>query len=90
VLLRSWINPLCIALCVIAAGFFLLGIVYFFLPASHLPSFVPGHLHATVVTRYKVHHASHPAHKSALIIMAPAALPLAAAWWLRFRFYPLD
>ena len=87
-LLRSWVNPLCIALCAVAAVFILLGIVYFFVPATHLPSFLPGHLHT--VKRYKVHQVSHPARKRALLVMLPAALPLAAAWWLRFRYDPLD
>jgi len=88
VLLRRWINPLCIALCVVAALFLLLGLVYFFVPATHLPSFLPGAHHG--VKRYKVHHAAHPGRKRALLVMLPAALPLAAAWWLKFRYDPLD
>ncbi|HEV7525365.1 MAG TPA: hypothetical protein VGP92_10385 [Acidimicrobiia bacterium] len=87
-LLRSWINPLCIALCVIAAVFVVIGLVYFFVPPTHLPSFLPGHIHGA--KRYKVHHVSHPGRKRALLAMIPAALPLAGAWWLRFRYSPLD
>jgi len=88
VLLRRWINPLCIALCAVAAVFIVLGIVYFFVPASHLPSFLGTHAHG--MKRYKVHHPSHPSRKRALLVMLPAAIPLAAAWWLRFRYDPLD
>ncbi len=88
VLPRSWIVPLCVLLCVIAGVFVVFGLVYFFVPTTHLPGWFPGHVAA--VKRYKVHHATHPSRRRAVIVMVPAVIPLAAAWWLRFRYTPPD
>jgi hypothetical protein len=87
---RKWVSPLCIALCAIAAVFVIIGLVYMFVSAAHLPSFLPGRLHAPALKRYKVHHLSHPYRRRGLVAFALAAVPLSGAWWLRFRYDPPD
>jgi hypothetical protein len=87
---RSWVVPVCIALCVLAAIFVVVGLVYTFVPAARLPSFLPGQLHAPRLTRYKVHQVSHPYRRRGLVAFALASLPLVGAWWLRFRYDPPD
>jgi hypothetical protein len=88
---RTWIVPLCIALCALAGVFVVLGFVIYLVPASQLPGILGKHAHAPAFKRYKVPHVvGHPSHKRALIAFAVAALPLAGAWWLRYRYDPPD
>ncbi|HTL83730.1 MAG TPA: hypothetical protein VL856_00995 [Acidimicrobiia bacterium] len=89
-LTRTWVLPVCIALCALAVVFIVVGFVYLLVPAAHLPSFLPGQLHAPRLVRYKVHRVSHPYRKRALLAFALAAVPLVGAWWLRFRYDPPD
>jgi hypothetical protein len=87
---RTWIVPLCIGLCVLAGILVLIGLLYFFLPAAHLPSWLPGHVPGRPPNRYKVHIVSRSYRVRAVLAFFLASGPLAAAWWLRFRYEPPD
>jgi len=80
----------CIGLCVVAGILALFGLAYFFLPANHLPSFLPGHVPGPPPNRYKVHITAGRYRVRAVIAFFLAAGPLAAAWWLKFRYEPPD
>jgi hypothetical protein len=80
----------CIALCVLAGVFVVIGVMYFFVPAADMPSVLRVKPHVGLFKRYKVHHVSHPVRKRAVIAFGLASLPLIGAWWLRYRYDPPD
>jgi hypothetical protein len=87
---RTWINPLCVGLCVLAGILALVGLTYFLVPAHHLPTWMPGHVLTHPPNRFKVHTTASRYRVRALVAFFLAAGPLAAAWWLRYRYEPPD
>jgi hypothetical protein len=75
---------------VLAGILVFIGLVYFFVPAAHLPRRWPGHVPGRPPNRYKVHISTRAYRVRAVIAFFLAAGPVAAAWWLRFRYEPAD
>ncbi len=88
---RSLISPLTITLAALGLACMAIGVVYFAVTSAHLPSFIPGHVavptHALKNGRIIRTHAD---TKRGMAALAVAAVVFAAAWFLRFRYEPVD
>ena len=85
---RRMAAPLAAALVVVAAALIAIAIVYLVVPATHLPSFLPGH---EAVRHAKRTGRALPssAHTSRGVLVFVLALgTIAAAWWTAFRYRP--
>jgi hypothetical protein len=88
-LTRQYVRPLAIGLAVVGGLLLLFGIMYVAVTASNLPSFFPGHL-PRVMGRHGHVIPTHAHTKLGLVLLLGSALALAAAWWLAFRYEPVD
>jgi hypothetical protein len=86
---RSFVSPLAIALLVIGVLLAVLGIMYLTVAASHLPSFVPGHL-----TPHRLRNGNfiptHTAKKKGIFALFVAVIVFVGAWFLKYRYQPVD
>jgi len=86
---RHLVRPIVIALCVIAALLLAGALIYLLVPATHLPSFWPGH-DPTKHTKRGRAIPSNPHTSRGIVLIIAASVPLVAAWWLQFRYEPTD
>jgi hypothetical protein len=89
VLSRSMIKPLAIALAVVGTLLLVLAIIYITMKASHLPSFIPGHLPERVTKKGHTIE-THTLAKRGIVLILAAVAVFAATWWLAFRYEPAD
>ncbi len=88
---RSLVSPLAIFLVAVGLGVAALGVVYLVVTAAHLPGFLPGHL--VVPTRALkngrfIH--THTESKRGVVALSAAGVVFAGAWFLKFRYEPMD
>jgi len=83
------VAPIAVAL-IVAMALLAVAIVYLVVPATHLPSFLPGHeavRHAKRTGR-ALPSSAHTSRGVVVLVLALGAF--AAAWWMAFRHRPDD
>jgi hypothetical protein len=89
VISRHLIRPVSIALTAVGTILVAFAVVYLAVRASHLPAFLPGHLARRVgKTGHVIRTHAHVKLGVALMLVAIASF--AAAWWVAFRYEPVD
>jgi hypothetical protein len=86
---RSLISPLAIGLLVVGVLLAVVGVVYLTTAASHLPSFFPGHL-APHRLRNGQFIRTHASKKKGIFALFVAVLVFGGAWFLKYRYQPVD
>ncbi len=82
--------PVAVGLVILAIACVAVAIVYFRVPAAHLPSFWPGYdavRHTTSAGRALP---SSPQTSRGLVALLVAIGAISAAWWTMFRYQPAD
>jgi hypothetical protein len=88
---RSLISPLSIVLVVVGLLLAVVGVIYLVVNAGHLPGFLPGHLSVpTHALRNGRVIRTHADTKKGLAVLVAAAITFIAAWYLKFRYDPVD
>jgi hypothetical protein len=88
-LTRSLVRPVTIVLTVAGVILLALAVLYLSTKASALPSFIPGHLPRRIG---KTGHVipTHAHTKLGLVLLVGSVIALAGAWWVAFRYEPVD
>lgn len=88
---RRLVSPLAILLVAVGLGVTAVGVIYLVVTAAHLPGFLPGRLvvptHAVKNGRF-IH--THTESKRGVVALCAAGLVFSAAWFLKFRYEPMD
>jgi len=84
------VTPVTVGLVILATAFIAVAIVYFRVPAAHLPSFLPGYGAVRHTTSDGRALPSRPQTARGLMALLVAIGAICAAWWTTFRYQPAD
>ena len=87
---RRMAVAIAVALAVVATALIAIAIVYLAVPATHLPSVLPGHEAVRHAKRTGRALPSSPHTSRGVVALIVALGAIAAAWWMAFRYQPAD
>jgi hypothetical protein len=89
VLPRRLVAPFAVALVILGAALIAIAIVYFVVPAGHLPGWWPGHDAVRYATKEgRAVPGRYTSRGTFGLLVALGAI--SAAWWITFRYEPTD